>query len=80
VLSTGVQAPATHWKQCVLWFNAENRLTAGGSDEIIGTIRFARLATNARDYSIEVSWRELGSSCNTSSDSDMKKQSYALVA
>ena len=56
-MSTAIEAPATHWKQTVLWLREEHRMSIGLGDVIRGELKYDRLEDNPREYNISLSWR-----------------------
>ena len=64
-LTTGAQAPDTHWKQIALWLRPEVVEQWKAGDVMRGTLHYQRHATNLRDYDIVLSWEGVGSGLHT---------------
>lgn len=56
MLSTGVAAEPTHWKQTVLWLEPQNCASVKAGDKVKGSLIYKRSTQNARDYSIKLTW------------------------
>lgn len=56
VLSTAVQAEATHWKHAVMWLEPALVEVYSEGDVVAGTIVYKRRA-NPRDYDVTVTWQ-----------------------
>lgn len=56
VLSTAVQAEATHWKHAVLWLEPAHVEAYSEGDAVAGTIEYKR-RSNPRDYDVIVTWK-----------------------
>ena len=56
VLGTGPAAPATHWKQTVLWFDMEKRFDVKKGQVVKGHLHYLRAAGNKRDYDLYLRW------------------------
>ena len=56
--STGLAAPATHWKQT--YFHLEGHITARESEIVTGNFRMAPNSRNNRDFDIKISVEHRG--------------------
>ena len=56
VLGTGPAAPATHWKQTVMWFDMEKRFEVTKGDIVKGRLSYLRAEGNKRDYDLYLRW------------------------
>ncbi len=55
-LSTGAQAPSTHWRQTVLWLNPNHRVKATTDMVLRGSVTYARSGDNKRNYNMILRW------------------------
>jgi len=55
-LSTAAQSPDTHWKQTVLWLQAERVEQWKTGDLLNGSLEYRRRTSNFRDYDLVLSW------------------------
>jgi hypothetical protein len=74
VLSTALEAEATHWRHTVLWLTADHRRALSLGDTVEGSVRYSRRGESGRDYCIEVKW-----TCS-SHPTQIFSQAYMLVA
>jgi hypothetical protein len=73
VLSTGVDAEPTHWKQTVLWLEPQNCAPVKAGDKVNGSLTYKRSTQNARDYSIKLTWMVEAKLASAASASSMSQ-------
>jgi hypothetical protein len=79
VLSTGVAAEPTHWKQTVLWLEPQNCTSVKAGDKVNGSLIYKRSTQNARDYSIKLTWMVEADFASAASATS-KSQSFKLAS
>ena len=55
-LSTGIDAPLTHWKHTTLWLEPQNTARVHAGMLVRGNLTYRRLEDNHRQYDVEVEW------------------------
>ena len=75
-LSTGIDAPLTHWKHINLWFESINTCKVNTDMKICGNVIYKRNNSNNRQYNIEVFWEIKDN--NNNIIQDKKYQSFLI--
>lgn len=79
ILSTGVAAEPTHWRQTALWLEPKNCSKVSAGDIIQGSITYKRSESNARDYCVTVNWT-IDSRLDSTNTSEDKVQKFKLAS
>ena len=78
ILSTGVAAEPTHWRQTALWLEPDNCTLVKVGDVISGLLTYKRSTQNARDYNLRLDW-DINSSTSASAIQG-KTQNFRLAS